>query len=156
MYKLGAEIVPYHGYSLDESLRELADMGFTHVNLWTSAPPLAHHVNPGDDKGAIKETLKKYGITPTGLTMYGKTQEEMRQRILMAAELEIPYVIFDCEVHYPNFVSQFLPPLLETCEATGVKIAVEDHLTVALHGRLREWRARGRSLGRRGRHPGAD
>ena len=27
MFTLGAEIVPYHDYSLDESLRELADMG---------------------------------------------------------------------------------------------------------------------------------
>jgi sugar phosphate isomerase/epimerase len=54
----------------------------------------------------------------------------MRQRIFMAAELEIPYVVFDCEEHYPNFVSRFLPPLLEACEQTGVKIAVENHLTV--------------------------
>ena len=51
MYTLGAEIVPYHDYSLEDSLRDLADMGLTHVNLWTSAPPLAHHVNPGDDIG---------------------------------------------------------------------------------------------------------
>ena len=130
MYTLGAEIVPYHSYSLEESLRELANLGFTHINLWTSAPPLAHHVNPGDDIGEIKGLLAKYGITPTGLTMYGKTQEEMRQRILMAAELDIPYVVFDCEEHYPDFVARFLPPLLETCERTGVKIAVENHLTV--------------------------
>lgn len=130
MFTLGAEIVPYHDYSLDESLRELADMGMTHINLWTSAPPLAHHINPGDDIAEIKQTLRKYGITPTGLTMYGKTQDEMNERILMAAELEIPYVVFDCEEHYPNFVSRFLPPLLRTCEQTGVKIAVENHLTV--------------------------
>ena len=130
MFTLGAEIVPYHDYSLDESLRELADMGLTHVNLWTSAPPLAHHVNPGDDIAEIKQSLRKYGITPTGLTMYGKTQDEMNERILMAAELEIPYVVFDCEEHYPNFVSRFLPPLLRACEQTGVKIAVENHLTV--------------------------
>ncbi len=130
MYTLGAEIVPYHDYSLDESLRDLAELGLTHVNLWTSSPPLAHHVNPGDDITAIKAILKKYGITATGLTMYGKSQDEMRQRIEMAAELEIPYVVFDCEEHYPNFVSRFLPPLLETCEKTGVKIAVENHLTV--------------------------
>ena len=116
MYTLGAEIAPYHDFSLEDSLRSLADMGLTHVNLWSSASPLAHHVNPGDDIGAIKASLRRYGITPTGLTMYGKSQDEMRQRIEMAAELEIPYVVFDCEEHYPNFVSRFLPPLLETCE----------------------------------------
>ena len=130
MYTLGAEIAPYHDFSLEDSLRELAELGLTHVNLWTSAAPLAHHVNPGDDIGAIKRLLREYGITPTGLTMYGKTQAEMRQRIEMAAELDIPYVVFDCEEHYPDFVSRFLPPLLATCERTGVKIAVENHLTV--------------------------
>jgi len=130
MFTLGAEILPYHDYSLEASLRELTNLGFHHVNLWTSAPPLAHHVNPGDDIAAIKRLLRTYEVTPTGLTMYGKTQEEMRQRILMAAELDIPYVIFDCEEHYPNFVGRFLPPLLRTCEETGVRIAVENHLTV--------------------------
>src|SRR3954453_17792624 len=104
MFTLGAEILPYHDYSLEESLRELTNLGFHHINLWTSAPPLAHHVNPRDDVAAIKQLLRTYDVTPTGLTMYGKTQDEMRQRILMAAELDIPYVIFDCEEHYPDFV----------------------------------------------------
>jgi sugar phosphate isomerase/epimerase len=130
MYTLGAEIVPFHDFPLEDSLRVLADMGLTHVNLWSSAAPLAHHVNPGDDTAAIKALLTRYGITPTGLTMYGKTQEEMRQRIHLAAELGIPYVVFDCEEHYPDFVGRFLPPLLRTCEETGVRIAVENHLTV--------------------------
>ena len=84
MYTLGAEIVPYHDYTLDESLRSLAELGFTHINLWTSAAPLAHHINPGDDIAKIKATLKKYDNTPTGLTMYGKTQEEMNQRAATA------------------------------------------------------------------------
>ena len=130
MFTLGAEILPYHDFSLDVSLRELADLGFSHVNLWTSAAPLAHHINPGDDIAEIKRLLRKYSITPTGFTMYGKTQDEMRQRIEMAAELDIPYVVFDCEEHYPNFVTRFLPGLLKVCERTGVKIAVENHLTV--------------------------
>jgi sugar phosphate isomerase/epimerase len=130
VFTLGAEIAQYHEYPLEDSLRELAEMGLTHINLWSSAPPLARHVNPGDDIDDIKRLLKKYDITPTGLTMYGKTHDEMRERILMAAQLEIPYVVFDCEEHYPNFVSRFLPPLLETCERAGVKIAVENHLTV--------------------------
>ena len=85
MYTLGAEIVPFHDFPLEDSLRALADMGLTHVNLWSSAAPLAHHINPGDDTAAINKLLARYGITPTGLTMYGKTQEEMRQRIHMAA-----------------------------------------------------------------------
>lgn len=130
MYTLGVEIAPYHDYSLEDSLRELRDLGFSHVNLWSSAAPLAHHINPGDDVAGIKSLLAKYGMTPTALTTYGKTQEEIRQRIEFAAELGIDTVIFDCETPYPEFVGTFLPPLLKTCEKVGVKIAVENHLTV--------------------------
>jgi sugar phosphate isomerase/epimerase len=130
MFTFGAEIVPYHDFPLEDSLRELAGLGFTHVNLWSSASPLAHHVNPGDDVGQIKALLKRYGITPTGLTMYGKTLQEMRLRIEFAAELGIDTVVFDCEAQYSDFVGSFLPGLLPTCEQTGVRIAVENHITV--------------------------
>jgi sugar phosphate isomerase/epimerase len=130
MFTLGAEILPYHDFPLEASLRELVDLGFTHINLWSSRAPLAHHVNPGDDVAAIRKLLASYGVTPTGLTMYGKTQDEMRQRIEFAAELGIDTVVFDCEADYGRFVSEFLPPLLQTCQRVGVRIAVENHLTV--------------------------
>ncbi len=130
MFTFGAEILPYHDFSLEDSVRELANLGFTHVNLWSSRTPLAHHVNPGDDTAPIKALLRKYGITPTGLTMYGKTQDEMRQRIEFAADLGIDTVVFDCEANYSDFVGSFLPGLLPTCEKVGVRIAVENHITV--------------------------
>lgn len=130
MFTYGAEILPYHDFTLDESLAELAGLGFTHVNLWTSAPPLASHVNPGDDVGEIKETLARHGMTATGLTMYGKDQDEIAQRIEFAGELGIDTVIFDCEANYSDFVSSFLPPLVDLAEKNGVRIAVENHLTV--------------------------
>jgi sugar phosphate isomerase/epimerase len=130
MYTFGAEIVPYHDFPLEASLRELADLGFDHVNLWSSRAPLAHHVNPGDDPSEIKALLRKYSITPTALTMYGKTQDEMRQRIEFAADLGIDTVVFDCEANYDDFVGSYLPGLLPTCERTGVRIAVENHITV--------------------------
>ena len=130
MFTLGAEILPYHDYPLETSLRELADLGFTHVNLWSSRAPLAHHVNPGDDVADIKRQLRAFGITPTALTMYGKTQDEMRQRIEFAGDLGIDTVDFDYEADYSEFVGSFLPPLLKTCEQVGVRIEVENHLTV--------------------------
>lgn len=130
MFTLGAEILPYHDYPFEVALRELANMGFTHINLWSSRAPLAHHINPGDDPAEIRRLLAKYGITPTALTMYGKTQDEMRQRIEFAAEIGIDTVVFDCEASYTEFVGSFLPPLLETCEKLRVKIAVENHITV--------------------------
>lgn len=130
MFIYGAEILPYHDFTLDESLAELADLGFTHVNLWTSAPPLASHVNPGDDVDKIKATLAKYNMTATGLTMYGKDQDEMASRVEFAGALGIDTVIFDCEANFSDFVSSFLPPLADLAERHGVRIAVENHLTV--------------------------
>lgn len=130
MFRYTAEILPYHDYSLEESLRELAGLGFTEVNLWSSAQPLASHVNPGDDVGKIKSLLERYGMKPCGLTMYGKTQDEILERIELASELGIDTVVFDCEANYADFVSTFLPPLVEAGERNGVRISVENHLTV--------------------------
>ena len=39
MFTFGAEIAPYHDFSLEDSLRALSELGFTHVNLWSSAIP---------------------------------------------------------------------------------------------------------------------
>lgn len=130
MIRYTAEILPYHDYDFETSIRELANLGFKEVNLWSSAKPLAHHVNPGDDPKQILSILDKYNMKPCGLTMYGKTQEEMLERIDFAAELGIDTVIFDCEANYSDFVSSFLPPLVELGARRGVRIAVENHLTV--------------------------
>ena len=80
MFELGIEILPYHDYPLEVSLREIRRLGFTAVNLWSSRAPLAHHVNPGDDPGAIRALLDRYGMRPTALTMYGKARDEMTDR----------------------------------------------------------------------------
>ncbi len=138
MYRFGAEITPYHDYSLEEALRSLADMGFRDVNLWSSAAPLAHHVNPGDDTAAIKSLLAKYSIRPTALTMYGKSRQEMLDRIRFAADLDIDMVVFDCEANYVDFVGESLPALLPTCERYGVRIAVENHITVPFTADMEE------------------
>jgi hypothetical protein len=54
MFRYGAEILPYHDFDLETALSELAKMGFREVNLWSSAAPLAHHINPGDDTKKIR------------------------------------------------------------------------------------------------------
>ncbi len=130
MFRYTAEILPYHDHPLEAALAELAKLNYSEVNLWSSAAPLAHHVNPGDDVGAIKALLEKYHLKPCGLTMYGKNQAEMLERIDFAAELGIDTVIFDCEANYSDFVATFLPPLVDRAERRGVRIAVENHLTV--------------------------
>ncbi len=130
MFRYTAEILPYHDHPLEAALAELAKLGYEEVNLWSSAAPLAHHVNPGDDVEAIKSLLEQYRLKPCGLTIYGKNQAEMLDRIDFAAELGIDTVIFDCEANYVDFVAKFLPPLVERAEQRNVRIAVENHLTV--------------------------
>jgi sugar phosphate isomerase/epimerase len=130
VFRYTAEILPYHDYPLEDSIRELAEIGFTEVNLWSSASPLASHVNPGDDPGKILSILARYNMKPCGLTMYGKDQQQMLERIEFARELGIDTVIFDCEANYAEFVSTFLPPLVQAAERNNVRIAVENHLTV--------------------------
>lgn len=130
MFRYTAEILPYHDIEFEDALRDLAEIGFTEINLWSSASPLAHHVNPGDDIGAIRKVLDTYGVKPCGLTCYGKNQDEMLSRVELARELGIDTMIFDCEANYPDFVSSFLPPIVEAGRRAGVRIAVENHLTV--------------------------
>ncbi len=125
-----AEILPYHDYPLEIALRELASLGFAEVNLWSAAPPLAAHVNPGDDVAGIKAALARYGLRACGLTTYGKSRDAILARLRLAHDLEIGTVIFDCEARYADFVATFLPPLLGEAERLGVSIAVENHLTV--------------------------
>lgn len=125
-----AEILPFHDYPFEVAIRELARLGFTEVNLWSSAAPLASHVNPGDDPSAIREVLNRYGVQPCGLTMYGKNKDEILDRIEFARELGIDTVVFDCEANYGDFVGTILPPIVDAAAANGVRIAVENHLTV--------------------------
>jgi sugar phosphate isomerase/epimerase len=130
MFRYGAEILPYHDFDLETGLSELSKLGFKEVNLWSSAAPLAHHINPGDDTKKIRDLLEKYKMRPSGITTYGKTQQEMLDRIDLASEIGIDTMVFDCESNYPDFVNKFLPPLVERGRKKGVKIAVENHLTV--------------------------
>ena len=39
MFRYTVEILPYHDFPLEDSLRELADHGFKEVNLWSQGPP---------------------------------------------------------------------------------------------------------------------
>ena len=80
--------------------------------------------------------------------MYGKTQDEMRQRIEMAAELDIPYVVFDCEEHYPNFVCAVPAAAARDLRADGRQDRGREPPHRAVHGRLRSWRPRAGPLGR--------
>lgn len=128
--QFGIEILPYHDFSLEESLREISSLGFKYVNLWSAKAPLPHHINPGDDPIAILQLLDRYGLKPSGLSVYALNQQQIKERIEFAGQLGIDTVIFHCESNYSDFVHSFLPPLVETAERNNVKIAVENHITV--------------------------
>jgi sugar phosphate isomerase/epimerase len=130
MLTLGAEILPYHAFGLEESLREIASLGFKEVNLWSARSPLPHHVSPESDPEEVRALLGRYGLRASALSVYGMTAAEVGERIELAGRLGIDTLVFDCEANYPDFVSEILPPLLETAVRNGVRIAVENHLTV--------------------------
>jgi sugar phosphate isomerase/epimerase len=129
-FDFGVEILPYQAYSLEDSLKDLASMGFDTVNLWSARPPLAHHISPDDDPKQILALLEKYKMKPSALTIYCLPLEELKRRIEFASELGVDTVIFDCEANYSDFIHTLLPPLLDVAEKKGIKIAVENHLTV--------------------------
>jgi sugar phosphate isomerase/epimerase len=129
-FNYGAEILPYHDYSLEESIEELAKLGFKSVNLWSARAPLAHHFGPDEDPEKIKSLLDRHGMKANGLTIYCLPHDELQKRIEFAGKLGVDTVIFDCEANLSEFTSSFLPPLLDTAEKNGVRIAVENHLTV--------------------------
>jgi sugar phosphate isomerase/epimerase len=130
LFRYTAEVLPFHDFDLDTALGELARMGYREVNLWASAAPLAHHVRPGDDPSQIKTLLDKHGLSACGLTMYGKSQEQILAGINWAPSVGIDTIVFDCEANYGDFVHDFLPPLVRAAERNNVRIAVENHLTV--------------------------
>lgn len=129
--KIGVESLPFHDVPLEVMAAAVARLGFRMVNLWSSSPPLAAHVDvTKDDPWEVARRLKRFGLQPSGLTMYGKDQEEITQGIVFASQVGAPAVIFDCEAVYSSFISKFLPPLLVVAAQRGVDICVENHLTV--------------------------
>jgi sugar phosphate isomerase/epimerase len=125
------ESLPFHDFPLEVMAAEAARLGFTRVNLWSSAPPLAAHVDVHkDDPDRVLRVLARHGLEPSGVTMYGRTRDDIAQGIAFASQTGARSVIFDCEANYPVFTSEFLPPLLRVAEQRGVTICVENHLTV--------------------------
>lgn len=129
--KYALESLPYHDFPLEVMAPEVARLGFQWVNLWASAPPLASHVDVAqDDPWEVARRLQRFGLSISGVTMYGKSRDEIEQGILFASQVGAKSVVFDCEASYNTYINDFLPPLLKTAEARGVDICVENHLTV--------------------------
>ena len=122
--RYAAEILPYHDADLDTALGELAGIGFDEVMLWSSAPPLADHVHPGDDVTALRRALARHGMRATGLTCYGRDRDELAARLRLAHDLGVDTLVFDCEAPYPEFVEHWLAPMLDEAERLGVRIEI--------------------------------
>jgi hypothetical protein len=63
--------------------------------------------------GPILGRWWKYGVQRCGATVYGKTQDDIGERVDFAADLGIDTLIFDCEANCPDFVSMFLPSAMQ-------------------------------------------
>jgi len=130
--KYGLEGLPYHDFDFDTMASHVAGQGVRWVNLWASPPPLASHVDVWkDDPADIHERLRRHGLNASGLSMYGRTKDDLVQCIRFAGAMpDKPTVIFDCEANYDAFISGFLPDLLAVAAPLGVDLSVENHITV--------------------------
>jgi sugar phosphate isomerase/epimerase len=81
---LGAEILPYHDFSLEEALREISSLGFEWVDLWSARSPLPDHVSPDSDPDEVRALLAEYGLRASALSVYGRTPEEVDARVELA------------------------------------------------------------------------
>jgi sugar phosphate isomerase/epimerase len=125
------ESLPFREVSLQVMGQAVARLGFRAVNVWASAPPLAAHVDvTKDDPWLVGRRLDRLGLRAVGVTMYGKSLEEMSAGVTFASALGAERVVFDCEANYGDFVGRFLPPLLQVAEREDVDLCVENHLTV--------------------------
>lgn len=129
--RYAVESLPFHDVPLEVMAAEASRLGFTQVNLWSSAPPLAAHVDVyRDEPDQVRGVLSRYRLEPCGLTMYGRSRDDIARGIVFASRLGARSVIFDCEADYPSFTGEFLPPLLRLAAEQGITICVENHLTV--------------------------
>ncbi len=129
--KFAIESLPFHDFSFTVTMDGIARLGFRAVNLWASAPPLAHHVDVArDDPSVIVRELSRRGLDACGVTMYGKPAEEIAEGIRFASAVGAGRVIFDCEANFSDFIGRFLPSLLSLAEREAVDICIENHLTV--------------------------
>lgn len=129
--KYAAESLPFHDVGVEAMLCAIKELGLEYVNLWASAAPLAQHVNPIEDSPElVRSCLDWFGLRPCGITMYGKSEAELRAGIEFAGRLGAGRIIFDCESPFDIFVGSLLPNLLGVADRWGVDICVENHLTV--------------------------
>ena len=130
MFELGIEILPYRDFNFETALKEISALGYKWVNLWSSKAPLPHHVNPGDNPKEVLSLLRKYDLKPSALSIYVLNLEETKERIELAEQLGISTVIFHCQTYYDDFVQSFIPPVLDFAKKHGVRIAVENQISV--------------------------
>ncbi|NIB33218.1 hypothetical protein HBB16_18105 [Pseudonocardia sp. MCCB 268] len=129
-FRYAAEILPYHDVPLDTALGELSGLGFTGGEPLVVGLTAGRARQPGrrpvrDPRGAAPARVQR--VRPDLLREGpGRGSPGCGSRI----DLEIDTVVFDREADYLVFVSRFLPPLLDEAQRLGVRIAVENHLTV--------------------------
>ena len=138
MYKLGIETLPYRDFSLEVSLKEIADLGYEWVNLWASRDPLPSHITGEDDPKKVRDLLDKYHLKPSAISAFIMDIDETVKRIEFAGQLGIDTIVFHCAAAFDEFTTSFLPPVLAAAKKNGLKVAVENHITVPSEAGIEE------------------
>lgn len=85
----------YASHSFETALREMAEIGFRYVDIW-SCPAICNHIDPDRDTvTGVKALLKKYDMTAISMSLFLMPEEERIKRMEFASQLDIPVVIWE-------------------------------------------------------------
>ncbi len=140
--KVAVSTNTYHGFSLDEALKGIADAGFKYVEL-TGVVGWTEHVHWNMSDAQIKEVLDKvsgYGLEAIALSGHSNILDEsglgqFLKNIDLASKLGCSYIISatgethgdESEIEDESVVLSALKPILEKCEEKGLILALETH-----------------------------
>jgi sugar phosphate isomerase/epimerase len=134
----------FAGHDRESTLASIAALGFPAVDIWASGflgsedavgvPDLARHADPEvDDPDALRAELAGHGLRLHALSIYRSDLAAKLRRIDFAAALGAECVIFCAErTALERFAEETVAPVVERCEARGVRLAIENHIDRAV------------------------
>ncbi len=124
---VGCASLLFAHHHLDTCLMALTDVGLQGIDLW-SIPNWAEHIRLGqDDPDEIKEKVQQFGLKIQALSVYTSDPERLALAVGVAGHLGAPMVVNSAVGRDWDELKEFLSPALKACEATGVRVAIENH-----------------------------
>ena len=132
----------YHGFSLEQALRGIANAGFKHVEL-SAVKGWTEHVMPDmsdSELAGVRDMLGKFGLTAVGLSGHCNLMDEQRlddfrNNIELANKLGCKYIITSTgEAHFGegetfsnDVLVKNIKHLLPTLEKYNITLVIEIH-----------------------------